>query len=85
MTDRERKLAEALRNLLAYSEKNSCAHEETVRLGFNWTKCTMCGTRWADDRGGMPERKDPPEWTAAYDALADYDEDKKNVTVRKMK
>ncbi len=69
MSERELMLIEALRNLLMYCEKNTCIHEETVRLGSNWTKCSMCGTLWADDRGGMPEWKEPQEWTEASKAL----------------
>jgi len=63
-------LADALERLLARDERNTCQHQETHRGGAIWTICDDCGCKWADDKGGMPKWKDPPEWTAARKALA---------------
>jgi hypothetical protein len=63
-------LLAALRAVLDRDMRNTCTHEETQRGGVIWEICDLCGAKWADDRGGKPEWKDPPEWTAACAALA---------------
>lgn len=64
------RLREALKGLLDYSERYTCQHEETHRVGFLWEICDVCGDKWADDMGGKTEWKDPPEWIAARAVLA---------------
>lgn len=64
------RLREALRALLDRDERNTCQHDETHRGGFLWEICDQCGAKWADDEGGKPEWKDPPEWVEARAALA---------------
>ena len=54
-----------LRDLVALHDRNTCLHEETKRGGTNWTICTQCDRKWADDEGGMPKPVDPPEVAAA--------------------
>lgn len=54
-----------LRELVALHDRNTCLHEETKRGGTNWTICTQCDRKWADDEGGMPKPVDPPEVAAA--------------------
>lgn len=44
----------ALRDALAYIERNHCEHEETHRGGAIWEICDGCGEAWADDKGGKP-------------------------------
>lgn len=61
---------EALKNLLAYAERNECAHEETHRGGAIWTICDSCGEKWADDRGGFIPYCEPVEFTQARAALS---------------
>ena len=63
-------LYDALKALLRRDEINTCAHEDVHRAGNIWTICDACGAKWADDEGGKPEWKDPPEWEAARAALA---------------
>ena len=70
MPNQTQALADALERLLARDERNTCQHQETHRGGAIWTICDDCGCKWADDKGGMPKWKDPPEWTAARKALA---------------
>lgn len=62
-------LLDALRALLQRDVMNTCTHEETYRGGVLWTICSDCGRKWADDEGGKPEWVDPPEWTAASEAI----------------
>lgn len=64
------KAREALRTLLDRDMRNTCEHEETHRGGILWEICDSCGTKWADDEGGKPEWKNPPEWDKARAALA---------------
>lgn len=45
---------EKLAPILKVAGADPCLHEETVRLGFIWTKCTQCDRQWADDEGGPP-------------------------------
>lgn len=59
------RLRKALKALLKRDEINTCQHEETHRGGFLWEICDDCGAKWADDEGGKPEWKDPPEWVEA--------------------
>lgn len=63
------RLKKALKALLKRDEINTCQHEETHRGGFLWEICDSCGAKWADDEGGKPEWKDPPEWVEARLAL----------------
>lgn len=63
------RLREALTGLLRRDEINTCQHDETYRGGYLWEICHSCGTKWADDEGGRPEWRDPPEWILARAAL----------------
>ena len=63
-------LVDALANLLLRDERNTCQHENTHRGGGIWEICDDCGAKWADDRGGKPEWKDPAEWISARAAIA---------------
>lgn len=63
-------LVEALRDLLARDQRNTCRHEETHRGGVLWTICDQCGLKWADDEGGMPDFVEPKEWTQADEIIA---------------
>lgn len=63
-------LLEALTAVLRRDQRNTCQHDETHRGGVLWTICDACGAKWADDEGGKPDWEDPPEWTAAYAAIA---------------
>jgi len=69
-TARAEALEAALRGLLKHAERNECQHEETERLGLNWTRCRACGREWADDRGGFQPYVEPQAFAAAYEALA---------------
>lgn len=51
---RVQRLVRALRDLLAFAERNTCLHEETHRGGAIWEICDSCGMKWADDDGGKP-------------------------------
>jgi hypothetical protein len=62
-------LRDALTGLIAYVERNQCEHEETYRGGTNWTICSACGSKWADDEGGFQPYTPPPELTGARSAL----------------
>jgi hypothetical protein len=64
------RLKNALRHLLERDERNTCQHEDTHRGGVIWEICCDCGSQWADDQGGRPEWKDPPEWVEARAALS---------------
>lgn len=64
------KTRNALRALLDRDMRNTCQHENTHRGGVLWEICDDCGGEWADDRGGKPAWKDPPEWDMARAALA---------------
>jgi len=66
-------LVEALRAVLRRDEINTCPHDETYRGGNIWEICHACGAKWADDEGGKPEWRDPPEWTVARAALAKWE------------
>ena len=55
----------ALEALLRRDEINTCQHEDTYRGGAIWEICSACDMKWAYDRGGKPEWKDPEEWVAA--------------------
>jgi hypothetical protein len=68
-----RQAREALAALLNRDQRNTCQHENTHRGGVLWTICDDCDAKWADDRGGMPEWKDPPEWEGADRAIAAID------------
>jgi len=63
-------LLEALKWAVREYEKNACAHEDTRRLGFCWTECSVCGKRWADDEGGFVPYKPPAELDAAHAAIS---------------
>lgn len=62
-------LLAALEAMLRRDMRNTCQHEVTYRGGVLWEICSMCGSKWADDEGGKPEWKDPPEWAAAQAAI----------------
>jgi hypothetical protein len=68
-----RQARDALAGLLSRDTRNTCQHENTHRGGVLWTICDDCDAKWADDRGGMPEWKDPPEWVRADEAIAALD------------
>ena len=59
-----------VQELVRELERNTCAHEETHRGGFNWEICDMCGAKWADDKGGKPEFKWPDAVEKARAMLA---------------
>ena len=59
-----------VQELVREVERNTCAHEETHRGGFNWEICDMCGAKWADDEGGKPEFKWPDAVEKARAMLA---------------
>lgn len=63
-------LLEALKWAVREVERNTCHHEETERLGFIWTRCTMCGKKWADDEGGFVPHRDSTELESARVAIA---------------
>lgn len=67
--ERELALEDAIRALLRRDELNTCRHEETYRAGSLWEICHSCGAKWADDEGGKPAWKDPPEWVKARELL----------------
>ena len=58
-------LMEALSNLLARDQRNTCQHIHTRRDSGTWQHCDECGAMWADDEGGKPAWEDPPEWVKA--------------------
>lgn len=66
-------LVQALKALLKRDESNTCQHDETYRGGAIWEICRQCDAKWADDEGGKPEWQDPPEWTAAREAIAKHE------------
>ena len=51
----------ALQGLLDYVDRQTCTHEDRTRAGTNWTICTACGKKWADDEGGFQAHADAPE------------------------
>jgi hypothetical protein len=63
-------IKDVLEDLLRYTERNECRHEETSRGGSIWTICDECGMKWADDRGGFVPYQEPIEITQARKALA---------------
>jgi hypothetical protein len=65
-----RKALEALEKLFKCDQRNTCQHEETYRSGAIWEICEGCSMKWADDRGGKPKWKNPPEWDLAHTAIA---------------
>lgn len=70
-TEALRLALDALTAIRNRDDRNTCRHENTHRGGAIWTICDDCDAQWADDRGGMPEWEDPPEWgksDAAIDA-----------------
>lgn len=77
-------LAAALTALLRRDMNNTCIHENTHRGGVIWEICDDCGVKWADDNGGKPEWKNPPEWDAADAALTAY-ETYENMTMNQDK
>ena len=48
-------LFQHLTAVLTHAENQTCLHEETHRGGAIWEICDLCGTKWADDRGGKPK------------------------------
>ena len=64
-------LVDALEAVLKHAEEHipECLHEDTHRGGAIWEICDQCGAKWADDEGGRPEWKEPPEWAMARAAL----------------
>ena len=63
-------LLAALEKLLKRDEINTCQHQQTHRGGVLWTICDDCRMKWADDEGGKPKWRDPPEWRAARVAIS---------------
>ena len=63
-------LLAALDLLLSRDMANTCQHTETHRGGAIWEICDHCGMKWADDRGGKPQWRDPVEWDQARAAIA---------------
>ena len=70
MNEIAKELLEALQGMMQRDERNTCQHENVRRGGVIWTICEDCGSKWADDEGGMPEWRDPKEWIAARAAIA---------------
>lgn len=64
-----KQVIDAIQGLIKFTERETCRHEETERLGAIWTKCLACERYWADDEGGFKPYEDPPELTEAYKAL----------------
>jgi len=50
----KQKVITVLKNIIDYSNTNTCLHEETHRGGTIWEICDTCGMKWADDEGGKP-------------------------------
>ena len=65
----KRELLAALKALLERDVRNTCQHDNTSRGGAIWTICDHCDAMWADDKGGKPNWRDPPEWTRARAAI----------------
>lgn len=65
------KVIKLLRDAADRIDSNRCAHEETERGGTNWTICSACRARWADDEGGMPPYV-PHPLIAECEAMANY-------------
>ncbi len=63
------RLEKALENLIDYSCKGVCTHEETYRGGVLWEVCKQCGAKWADDEGGKSRFQWPKEILEAKDTL----------------
>ena len=59
VSERERELEGALRDLFQYAERQECGHEDTHRGGLIWTICDGCGKKWADDEGGFVPYVEP--------------------------
>lgn len=70
MNEITKELLDALKGMMQRDERNTCQHENVRRGGVIWTICEDCGSKWADDEGGMPEWRDPKEWIAARAAIA---------------
>lgn len=62
-------LREALEGLLNNPNLFPCRHDSTHRGGAIWEICDECGSRFADDEGGVPEYQEHPSITKAYSAL----------------
>lgn len=67
-------LLKVLEDLLDWSYKQICTHENTHRGGILWEICDDCGARWADDRGGRPEFEYPKEVVKAEEVISKYKE-----------
>jgi hypothetical protein len=52
MSDQELKV---FKELLSFTERETCLHDETYRGGTIWEICSSCGRKWADDEGGKPD------------------------------
>lgn len=63
------RLRAALKWAIDALDTQICTHEETHRGGAIWTICDSCGKKWADDKGGFKPYKEPPELTAARNAI----------------
>ena len=65
-------IAKSLRIVTEYAARKICSHDETYRGGAIWEICSMCGAKWADDRGGRPADagKMPKEIEQALELLA---------------
>ena len=69
----KKRVLDILKGVTEYAARNTCMHEETYRGGSIWEICSMCGKRWADDRGGKPvdAHELPKEIAAAYDLIGE--------------
>jgi hypothetical protein len=65
-----KELREALEELLKNPNLYPCRHESTHRGGAIWEICDECGSRFADDEGGVPDYQEHPSITKAYEVLA---------------
>jgi hypothetical protein len=68
-----KKLRDALDGLLSKSMKDTCCHDETIRLMRGTTlydECNQCDAVWKVEKGGKPKWVDPPEWAEAKKVLA---------------
>lgn len=65
-------LRQALADLLRYTERQTCMHEETYRGGSIWTFCCGCGKKWADDEGGFIPYTPSPEMQRADRLISLY-------------
>lgn len=63
-------LREMAQQALEFMKSQECQHENTHRGGAIWEVCDDCGAKWADDRGGKPNYREPKAITDLRTALA---------------